>query len=85
MIGEKRQRPQPLRNLVLFTGIFRGLAYTAMGIYLLITDSMQRLLSQEIVWVIGSACIIYGIFRGYRTIMDYKLFNKKEDEQEVAE
>ncbi|MBC8111598.1 MAG: hypothetical protein H7Y04_11105 [Verrucomicrobia bacterium] len=80
MIREKRQKLHPLRNLALFTGVFRGLAYTAMGIYLLVAENMQRLLSPQIVWVIGVACIVYGIFRGYRTIMDYKLVNKKEDE-----
>ncbi len=63
-------RPRkPLHETVIFTfSIVMAVVYVVLGIVILFSPLGDVVLSKEIKLVFGSAIIIYGLFRLYRSI-----------------
>jgi hypothetical protein len=63
-------------KVMLIFQLFLALTYLGVGIFILTADSLRGWLSPTVMIVMGIACIVYGIFRGWRVI--YNTFYHEE-------
>ena len=54
-------------KFVTYFRLFIALFYMALGIYMMVYSSVQKLMPPEYSVIFGGILIVYGIFRGYRT------------------
>ncbi len=71
-----------LRNIKLFYSFFIVVLYFVFGILLLFKYLVWREVPNISLGIFGVVVLLYGLFRGYRTYMEYVESKKEEDATE---